>query len=415
MIKKRLLSGAFLSLLLSSTLLLAFCQSAPARAAASWNVQTVDSNAAGIGSNGYCPIVVDSNNMPSIAYTGADGVMYATWNSSLGGFSTQRIAIGYAIDMALDANNNPSVLCEAFRAGVKPSSLTDASLMYASWTGLNWTIQTVDPAYTVYAALALDSQGNPHAAYSSGRTLIYASRSGSTWTIDTADYSPDFVTEISFYSLALDSNDKPYIFYSNPTKKIATLENGSWNIETVPLPAFSSPDSIVGVGNMVLDSKGRPHFIYCVGSFYDSALKYVSWTGGSWKTQTVASGLHFDEQNPGVLALDSLDYPHICFSSGRLMYAAWTGLDWSIQTVDSAVGRNSGFNPVYLAVDSNRIPHVSYRAGDWNAPTNNQMYATASEPVPLASPLLIVLPLLLVLAAVIGALALLLYLKTRKR
>jgi hypothetical protein len=392
---------AFLSILSVSMLLLAFCQTAPVHAAASWNVQTVDTRAAGQG-NGYCPIVVDSDNVPSIAYSGYNYppytygiVRYARWNGS--GWSTQEVdPYADTFDLELDANGNPHILYGL------------SVLKYASWTGLNWSIQTVGTAGSAYAALALDSAGHPHVAFSTHETLYYASRSGSNWTTETVDTGTDIPIQLS---LAMDSNDKPYIMYSNQGLKLATLENGGWNIQNVTLP-----DPASGVGNMVLDSKGHPHLIYCVFSGSDETIKYASWTGGSWKTQTVASGLSLDYiGNPGFLALDSLDYPHICYVSGfssghKLGYAVWTGLDWSIQTVGEAFGRS----PVYMAVDSNRIPHVSYRAGNINDPTNNQMYATASEPVPLASPLLIALPLLLVLAVVIGAIVVVVYLWKKK-
>ncbi len=382
--KKSLLSSS-LSLLLASMLLATFWSATLVHAAASWNVQTVDPNAAGRGSNGYCPIVVDSNNVPSIAYTGYDIqdnsalVMYAR---SLGGFSTQRIAMGYVADMALDAANNPVILCGS------------GGLQYVTWNGTGWTFQKV--ADGNYGVLAFDSHGNPHVAYINGEGLQYASRSGTGWTTETVETG----VGIPFYlSFAMDSNDKPYMLYSNPTTKIATLENSGWNIQTVPLPAFSSPDSIVGVGNMVLDSKGHPHLIYSIYSVGgDAAIKYVSWTGFSWKTQTLASGVLDDFRFPGVLALDSLDYPHIAYvtAGSELMYAAWTGVDWNIQPVDSAFGRN----PVYMAVDSNRIPHISYRIGSINDNTNNLMYATATEPVPLSPPTS-AFPLLLVVAAVV--------------
>jgi len=404
-VKKSLLSAS-LSLFLSSILLLTFCSTAPVHAAASWNVQTVDTRVAGVG-NGYCPIVVDSNNMPSIAYTDRnmqDGlsVMYARWNSSYAGLITQRIAPGYATDMILDAHDNPNILYRVIRGG----------LWYASWTGLNWTIQTVDTTTPVYAALALDSHDNPHAAYSTGQTLKYASRSGSTWTIEIVDNGTDIPIHLS---LALDSNDKPYILYSNQDWKLATLENSGWNIQNVPLPAYSYPDALVSVGNMVLDSTGHPHLIYSIGSAGgDDTIKYARWNGFYWETQTVASGLNLEYiGNLGFLALDSLDYPHISYviSGFQLMYAGWTGVDWSIQTVDSVGARS----PVYLAVDSNRIPHISVRTGSTGLQPMHLMYATASEPVPLASPLLITLPLLLVLTAVvIGAAVFVVYLWKKK-
>jgi hypothetical protein len=91
------------------------------------------------------------------------------------------------------------------------------------------------------------------------------------------------------------------------------------------------------------------------------------------------------------------------------MYAGWTGLEWSIQPVVQ-----SGINPVYMALDSNRTPHISVRSGSIGFAPIHLIYATASEPVPLASPLLIALPMLsLVVVAVIAA-AVIVYLWRKK-
>ncbi len=66
---KRMRDYGFLSIPLVFLILLVFFLATPVHAQQNWNVQTVDTRAAGRGSNGYCPIVVDSNNVPSIAYT----------------------------------------------------------------------------------------------------------------------------------------------------------------------------------------------------------------------------------------------------------------------------------------------------------------------------------------------------------
>ncbi len=382
--KKSLLS-AFLSLLLSSMLLVTYCSATPAHAAASWNVQTVDADAAGTG-NGYCPIAVDSNNNPHIAYTNLQGndflVMYAAWTGS--GWNKQEIANGFATDFALDNNNNPHILYETGVYG---------GLMYASWTGLKWDIQTVNTNRTVYASLALDSSGNPHAAYSDGTSVKYASRNGSTWTIQTVDTG----TEIPFQvSLALDSNDNPQILYSPGgypiNVSLAVWTSSGWNIQTAAL-------NVNWYCNLVLDSKGQPHFVYG-GDL--TTIMYASLNGAVWIYQPVVSGIRLDGgYGIGFLALDSLDYPHISYvtaitAGSDLMYAAWTGANWNIQSVDTDFVRE----PIYLAVDSNRIPHISYLVGYLGPGTINIKYATATEPVPLSSPTPI-LPLLLVATAVI--------------
>jgi len=372
----------FLGILLAFLLLAFFFLAMPACAEQSWDVQTVDENALGLG-NGYCPIAVNSNNVPSIAYTSSNSsaalVMYAGWNSSLGGFSTQRITTGYATDIMLDPQNSPVILCGS------------GGLQYVGWNGTGWTFQKVDDGN--FGTIALDSTEKPHVGYISGNIVKYASWTGSNWTtqtIDTYSILPSLTPQVY---LDIDSTDKPYIMYfMSPDLKLATLENSGWNIQNVSLP-----DTIGDVGNMVLDSKGFPRFIYLVYSV--SEIKYASWNGFNWKTETAVSG--FPMENVGFLALDSLDYPHISFVSGqKLMYAGWTGAEWSIQTVYADLPVQG---PAYMAVDSNRVPHMSFRA---NPPSeglfgrfNYMMYAAATEPVPLSLPS--VFPLLLAVAAVI--------------
>src|SRR3972149_3692 len=179
---------AFLSIISLSLLLLTFYSAVPAHAALSWNVQIVDAHAAGIG-NGYCPIVVDSKNMPHIAYTGFNEKKYASWNGS--GWTAQQVSSGFVTDLALDANGNPHILLGGGVLG---------PLSYASWTGTEWTIQTVASTLNhnvVYASLALDSSGNPQAAYTYGEGLEYASWAGSNWNIQTIDTSPDINIRLS--------------------------------------------------------------------------------------------------------------------------------------------------------------------------------------------------------------------------
>jgi hypothetical protein len=380
---------------------LSFCLAIPAFATSAWSIQTVDVNGDGYG-NGYCPIVVDSNSTPHIAYTGAYGfVMYASWNGS--SWNTQTIAEGTAFSLVLDAKGNPYIL---YGAPLGP-------LMYASWTGTNWTVQTVDGTFSNgFGSVAIDSFGYSHVAYTDGQVLKYASWTGSSWSIQTVDnYS-----EIPFQlSLALDSNNAPYIFYDHTISipengvgysgnnlgayfhienlKFAVLKNSGWSIQTVA--------NASGFGNMILDSKGSPHLIYEVNypeitGTNNSTLVYASWNGAAWKTQTVVSNaslvVNGADASMGFLYLDSHDYPNIAYIkgtagySGTLMYASWTGNAWNIQTVDSNINtlNNYATGPCYLVVDSNGNPHIGYLANPPDAglpsPILYVMYATATEP-----------------------------------
>jgi len=407
-------------------LLVTLCLAVPAHAALSWNVEIVDANAAGIG-NGYCPIAVDSNNNPHIAYTGAYNAQTgqragcASWNGS--GWNIQERPGGFVTDLALDANGNPHILIEG---GVR------GPLSYASWTGTEWTSQTVTSGHNVvYASLALDSVGYPHAAYNDGEGLKYASWAGSSWNIQTVDPSPEI--HYDKISLALDSNDTPYIMYFTPSTyadsvrvyslvsvKLAVLKASGWSIEPV-LASYNLSDC----GNMVLDSKGYLHFLGAQpqAPTHLSTILYARWNGSAWNTQTVVSDA--DLTSMGFLALDYHDNPNIAYitSTVEVMYANWTGTAWDIQTVDTPDTLHYTSGPCYLAVDSSGIPHISYRgylSGQYSYAGSNAtiLYATATgstEPTQPPSPTSPASPLLLVSAAVIiGAVVVVVYVWKKK-
>ena len=422
--KKKSPLSAFLSLLLLSTLLVTFL-AVPAHAALSWNVEIVDANANGIG-NGYWRIAVDSNDNPHITYDGAYNVQtgqrtgYASWNGS--GWSTQERPNSFICDFALDANGKPHIIYE-----------TGGALFYASWTGKEWETQTVTSNHNlVYASLALDSDGSPHVAYNDGEGLKYASWTGSSWNIQTVDPNPSPVIQ-SIVSLALDSNDTPYIMYFNQSTykdevrtyslvrvRLAVLKDSGWSIEPV-LDSYNLSDC----WNMVLDSNGYPRFLCTLPQppTHLSTLLYASWNGVAWNTQTVVSDTSLDSM--GFLALDSHDNPSVAYidSDVEVTYANWTGTDWGIQNA-GAVPYAKG--PCYLALDSKGIPHISFRGytkgqahGLFNA---TSFYATATEstgptqPPSPTSPPSPALPLLIVSAAVIiGAIIITVYFKKRKR
>ena len=397
--------SAFFSLFLSFVLL-AFCLAVPVNTELVWDIQVVDEDA-GIGN---CPIVVDANDNPHIAYKGYPLSSYASWNGA--GWNIQQLGTyGFVYDLVLDANGDPHI--------------TLGSLAYAKWKIRFWDMQTVTTNNTVYSSLALDSSGKPHVAYSIGNELKYASQNGSKWNIQTVDR----LREINFrVSLEIDSNDTQYIMYSIPSsyvddKGIATdsvnvmlavCKNSSWNIEHV-----LASSNFAEFGNMVLDSNDRPHFLATQGPFVNSEnmvyvrdILHVSWDGSAWNIQTVASNVTL--ANLGFLALGPDDNPHIVYHSrwpGGVMYTRWTGTTWESQTVDSDEEVTS--QPVcYLAVDSTGNPHITYLKIPPNTSFNSRrihlMYATANitkpaeaTPTPEITPTSPDAPLLIVSSAII--------------
>ena len=347
---------------------------APANSSSGWNIQTIENNGVGWGVFNSPQVVLDSNNMPHIAYsklfidyvsgyTYTRFVVYASWNGLY--WSTQTIAPGYPDSLVLDSNNTPHLVYEGIN--------------YATLVGSNWVTQTIDNKVgDSFGVVALDSSNRPHVAYTDGKTVNYASWTGSSWNIQTVESLNIEHNDVFQVSLAIDKNNNPHILYGIPSSyedkntgenysteimKLAVYKNSNWKIETIPL----SPP-INGYGNMVLDSKGYPHFICSQrqlpsNSSSLSNLLHVSWEGNTWKTQNVVSNVSLGIYSPitnwvnvGSLALDSHDYPKISYFADALTYASWTGNSWNIQTIDTPAVSKPGL----LALDSNGNPHISY-------------------------------------------------------
>jgi hypothetical protein len=314
-----------------------------------WTTQTVDTSGYA-WSNGHCPITLDSKGNPHIAYTGiriADWsstplVMYASWNGT--GLSTKEIAQGNAFSLALDRDDNPHILYTPF--GMRGY---DGSLIYASWTGKEWTNQTVESKGVGYGVVALDSSGIPHIAYIVGQEVKYASWTDSNWTIQTVDTFP----EIPIVTLAIDKNGTAYVLYDctisiehngnyfhSENLRLATWQNSNWSIQNITIDG--------AFGGLVVDSKGYPH-VYYGDETAGGDLVYASLDGASWRNQTLVFAERIGLKG---LALDFQDMPHISYTlNGKPMYASWTGTYWNTRTA-SLTGN--------LAIDSDGNPHISY-------------------------------------------------------
>jgi hypothetical protein len=342
-----------------------------AHASSAWSIQTVDSTSVVMNKSS---IKLDSNNKPHISYSGYlngdrgnSSLMYAMWTGS--NWTIQVVdsngSVGFGSSIALDPSNNPHI---------SYFDSTNERLKYAKWTGSEWYIQTVDSSVGGWASLAIDSNGSPHIAYSGkNQVLMYASWISSTWITQSVDSEG----RVGGISLALDPDNNPHISYyidttdgdNSPLQvKYARKGGSTWSIQTIDSVIASAWGSSIAI-----DSMGDVHI-----SYTDHSLKYAKWNGMTWNIQTIDSNF---VDYPTSIALDSNDYPHISYtvSFSTLMYAMWMGSNWNIQTVDSTPTVWPGSS---LALDTGNTPHISYFISPYGGRSGYLKYAVLEKSVP---------------------------------
>lgn len=258
--------------------------------------------------------------------------------------------------------------------GVSHMAYGSGHLYYARFDGTNVQKELVDPAFTTgqYAALALDSSNRPHIMYYdlANGNLKYASRiDDGQWHIETVTYVEKYGAGVS---LAMDDGDNPHISYNYYDRAVpggylmyGWRDGGGWHFDTVSTE-LSFGDWYT---SLALDANNAPHIAYCVdyGSEFKDMLKYATKDGSGWQTLIVVyvEGENFEQPS---IALDGDGHPHISYADTTnfdLKYASWNGAEWQTQTLDSSgnVGWHSS-----LVFGKDGYPRISYYDG-----TNNKL------------------------------------------
>jgi len=321
------------------------------------------------GTGSYVSLALDSQGYAGISYYDFNNthLKYAHWTGI--NWSIQTVDVegfnGLHTSVAFDSKDNPHISYSAQNA-----------LKYAYWNGTAWNIQAIDVAGS-FTSIAIDTNDYPHISYFSvqnGADLKYAVYNGTAWKVETVD-SEGLTGE--FTSLKLDSNGYAHISYldiTNKDLKVAWRDSAGWHTQVV-----DSAGDTGWYSSLALDENGTTHI-----SYFDNAsrdLKYATSEGPNWTIQTVESS--GDVGTDTSLALDSQGNPHISYtdnSNGVLKYASWNGSQWIIQTLPYAgfVGEYTSLpnDQTSLQIDKNDTAHIAYC--DWG--NYCLKYLTAPDP-----------------------------------
>ena len=164
-------------------------------------------------------------------------------------------------------------------------------------------------------------------------------------------------------SMVLDSQGNPHIAYSDfphGQLRYARFDGKGW-IRSVIHSQNDDPGGPKGMGaSIALDAQGNPWI-----SYYDEqSLRVVHYTDGKWAKQTVETLPAFVnwgwKQFHSNIALDHNGYPHIVFESLQgLEHAWWDGKEWRVQIVLAQAVVS--FYENTMVMDKNDVIYIAYR------------------------------------------------------
>jgi hypothetical protein len=235
-----------------------------------------------------------------------------------------------------------------------------------------WQIETVDQTGTAkYSSLKIDKHGNAHVAYviddGNRNPLKYGfwDRSLNRWFVMTVDQG------VGICDLALDSKQRPHISYadfgsgSGTRLHYAYWDGTAWKKQALPL----NSDSVSYYNSISLDPNDNPSISYYElrgpkGTNFNIRLRNVMRKDQQWELRTVdgveGSG-KFNSQAADAHGNIHIGYANVSAGTAGLRYAHWNGARWKVEIVEGLQtgGRVVGFS-AYLTLDDSGNPHVAY-------------------------------------------------------
>jgi hypothetical protein len=349
---------------------------------AEWNLAVVDPNV--IDADSYVTstaIFFDSLNRPNFVYARgpARGDRWSFKWSVLtpNGFRTRQLPARQASPQLSVASDSQDRIHLCWRSG---GFFGQGILSYGKLEGGRWHEEIVDPQLgsTSYCSIAVDANDNPHIIYTPelvNRPMRYAHWNGTAWVIEDVIVQSGLLSP----SLAMDSVGEPHVVYTSgrgTEVDYAVRSGGTWSFETI---AVIPGDQQALATSLVLDPLGQPHVAY--DQHFAVGIRYATRTEAGWTTTLIDSGQHWDPS----IALDSHGAPHIAYyhaENGALRYASLVAGSWCRQLVDDdpselvRIGRNAG-----LVLDRDGRAHISYHSHDQNEPCEVK-YAVSITPRP---------------------------------
>lgn len=338
--------------------------------AQAWYLEDVDTTG-NVGQ--YSSLVIDSKNMPHIAYFYADSgyLKYATWNGSIWAseFADKNSGLG-------GVGINSSLAIGSI-SGLPQIAYYDALNGHLKWATKNstgdWVVGIPHPGpdnVGIGCDIALGVQNNQDIAHISyydatAGMLLYARPLGSQWSRDTVDTGGVGV----YTSIALDPAGNPHIAYYDTTYgnlKYAHLVSGAWVVTEVDTTGDVGlwPDIAIDTAN------GNVPYI----SYYDRThtyFKYARWTGSAWAVDVI-------DNTPGVGQFGSqeLGSTYVSYydaSNGNLKYGySQDYLGWHTETVDTTADCGQYTSIALTYKKALTYPHISY----YDVTNGNLKYAS---------------------------------------